>query len=44
MIDLDAQANLTTSLTKEQPDETIYHALTGRYLLSMQKNSNAYGY
>ena len=30
MIDLDAQANLTTSLTKEQPDETIYHALTGR--------------
>ena len=30
MIDLDAQANLTASLTKDQPEETVYHALTGR--------------
>lgn len=30
MIDLDAQANLTASLTRQLPEETVYHALTGR--------------
>jgi len=30
LIDLDAQANLTSSLTKIEPDETVYDLLTGR--------------
>ena len=30
LIDLDAQANLTASLLKEQPEDSIYEALTGR--------------
>lgn len=30
VIDLDAQANLTVSLLKEEPDDSIYYALTGK--------------
>ena len=30
VIDLDAQANLTVSLLKEEPDNSIYYALTGK--------------
>ena len=30
LIDLDAQANLTVSLLKEEPDNSIYYALTGK--------------
>ena len=30
LVDLDAQANLTTSLTDEKPAETIYEAMTGK--------------
>ena len=30
LIDLDAQANLTVSLLKEEPDDSIYYALTGK--------------
>ena len=30
LVDLDAQANLTVSLLKEEPDDSIYFALTGR--------------
>lgn len=30
VIDLDAQANLTVSLLKEEPEESIYYALTGK--------------
>lgn len=29
-VDLDAQANLTVSLLKEEPEESIYYALTGK--------------
>lgn len=29
-IDLDAQSNLTSSLTREEPSQTIYEAMTGR--------------
>lgn len=29
VIDLDAQANLTVSLLKEEPENSIYYALTG---------------
>lgn len=29
-VDLDAQANLTVSLLREEPEQSIYHALTGR--------------
>lgn len=32
LIDLDAQANLTTSLSTAEPDKTIYHALKGEAL------------
>ena len=30
VIDLDAQANLTVSLLKEEPEDSIYYALTGK--------------
>lgn len=30
VIDLDAQANLTVSLLKEEPEDSIYHTLTGK--------------
>ena len=30
VIDLDAQANLTVSLLREEPEESIYYALTGK--------------
>lgn len=30
VIDLDAQANLTVSLLKQEPEDSIYYALTGR--------------
>ena len=30
VIDLDAQANLTVSLLKEEQEESIYYALTGK--------------
>jgi chromosome partitioning protein len=30
LVDLDAQANLTTSLTEEKVKETIYEAMTGK--------------
>jgi len=30
LIDLDAQANLTVSLLKDEPDDSIYYALTGK--------------
>ena len=30
VVDLDAQANLTVSLLREEPDDSIYYALTGK--------------
>ena len=33
LIDLDAQANLTTSFLTEEPEETIYNALRGETAL-----------